>query len=154
MINNIVTREPENCSVASRRAIPGPARVLVADDYEPDRALAIRHLGPAWPSGRDVLVECVTNGREALEKLRQDRFALVVLDWNMPHLGGRGVLQAMRENGMRIPVVVVSGQRREDIANDLETMAAAFVRNAELNPVSFGSAIAASLQLPGVQWTV
>jgi CheY-like chemotaxis protein len=133
---------------------PGPARVLVADDCEPDRTLTIRHLGQAWPFGRDVVVECAANGREALEQLRQYRFALVVLDWNMPELGGRDVLRTMRADGILIPVVVVSGQCREAIAPDLEAMAAAFVHKDELNPVSFGSAIQVSLQLPGVQWNV
>ena len=127
---------------------------MVADDCEADCALTIRHLGKAWPFACDVVVECAANGARALEKLRQSRFALAVLDWNMPHLDGREVLRTIRAEGLRIPVVVVSGQRREDIAQDLQRMDAAFVHKDELNPISLSSAITASLQLAGVQWRV
>jgi CheY-like chemotaxis protein len=127
-------------------------RVLVADDCEKDRELTIMHLGQAWPFERNMVVECASNGMDALVKLRRSRFALAVLDWNMPHLGGRELLRAMRQNGMSVPVVVVSAQRREDIASDLQLLAASFVHKDELNPVRFCSAIAVSLQLQGVTW--
>ncbi|MCX6897735.1 MAG: response regulator [Verrucomicrobia bacterium] len=146
--------KPEVLARASGTALPSPARVLVADDCETDRELTIRHLGKAWPFERDMLVECAANGRMALEKLRRSRFALAVLDWNMPYLGGGDVLRTIRADGMCIPVVVVAGQRREDIVQDLESMAAAFVHKDELNPISLCNAIAASLQLPGVQWKI
>jgi CheY-like chemotaxis protein len=133
---------------------PGPARVLVADDCEPDRALTIRHLDRAWPFKHDAVVECVANGREALAKLGQYRFVLVVLDWNMPGIGGRDVLRAMRADGFLIPVIVVSGQEREAIAPELDAMSAAFVNKDELNPASFGQAIKASHLLLGAQWSV
>ena len=122
-------------------------RVLVADGDEADRRFIIWQLGKAWPCERDMMVECAADGAEALEKIRGHRYALVVLDWNLSHLDGALVLRGMREEGVRIPVVVVSDQRREAVARDLETMAAAFVRRGTMNPYSFGSAIAASIQM-------
>lgn len=153
-VHEAATSTREDLAGASRKGVPGPVRVLVADDDEMAREVTIMHLGKAWPFGGSLSVECAENGKEALEKLCRGRFALAVLDWRMPYLDGGAVLRAIRKEGMRIPVVVVSGQPHEDIAQDLETMAAAFVNKAELNPLSFCSAIAASLQLPGVQWAV
>ena len=101
-----------------------------------------------------MVVECASDGKQALEKFRRSRFALAVLDWNMPQVSGGDVLRTMRNCGVRIPVVVVSAERRENIVNDLSAMAAAYVHKDELNPISFCSAIAVSLQLQGVQWTV
>jgi CheY-like chemotaxis protein len=72
---------------------------------------------------------------------------LAVLDWNMPQLDGTDVLRAIRKNGLRVPVVVFSDQRREAIASYLETMAAAFVNKDELHPGNLRNAIAASIQL-------
>ena len=136
---------PKDFARARDEADPPHFRVLVADDDEMDRLLTIWHLGKAWPAERDMMVECAADGAEALEKIRSSRFALVVLDWNMPHRDGGDVLRAMREDGLRVPVVVVSGRRAEAIARDLETMAAAFVNKDELDPSSFRNAIAASM---------
>jgi two-component system sensor histidine kinase/response regulator len=133
-------------AVTSSEAVPGPFRVLVADDDEMDRSLTILKLSKAWPFERPIMVECARNGVEALEKIRNSRFLLAVLDWNMPPLDGGDVLRTMRENGLRTPVVIVSGRHREDIAVDLESLAATFVNKNELNPVSFRGAITASMQ--------
>ena len=122
------------------------ARVLVADDDESDRLLTIWQLGAAWPIQGDMLVECATDGAEALEKIRGYHYALVVLDWNMPRQDGATVLRTIRKRGLRIPVVVLSDQRREDLANHLESMTAAFVNKSELDAHSFRNAIAASMQ--------
>ena len=139
--------DPKDWDLASAKASLSDFRVLVADDDETDRLLTIWQLGKAWPVEQDMMVECAADGAEALEKICRTRFALVVLDWNMPHQNGAAVLRAMRENSLHVPVVVVSAQRHEAIASDLKAMAAAFVNKDELNPGSFRSAIAASIQL-------
>jgi CheY-like chemotaxis protein len=151
VINKIVARE-KDLALTRSGSIPHPVRVLVADDCEMDRELTIMHLGNACPFERDMVVECATNGIEALVKLRKSRFALAVLDWNLPHVGGRELLRTMRRNGMSLPVVVLSAQSREDIATDLESLAASFTQKNELSPIRFCSAIAVSLQLQGVMW--
>jgi CheY-like chemotaxis protein len=142
------TTEP----ATSRQADPWPVRVLVADDCETDRALAIWHLGKAWPFERGLVVERAVNGQEALERIQTSQFDLVVLDWSMPKLGGGDVLRRLRAEGRRIPVVVVSGMPREIIVHHLESMAAVFVHKDELNANSFRQAIAAAVQMPDVQW--
>lgn len=129
---------------------PAPARVLVADDDESDRLLTIWQLGDAWPVKGDLLVECATDGTQALEKIHGHRYALVVLDWNMPLQSGAEVLRAMRERDLRIPVVVLSDQRHEDIAKELESMPAAFVNKSELDSHSLRNAIAVSMLLHAV----
>lgn len=131
-----------------------PVRVLVADDSDLHRELTLIHLGEAWPFDRKPCFECAADGREALEKLCRRCYALAVLDWRMPHLTGGDVLRAIREDGMRIPVVVVSGEERGNIARDLQAMAAAFVSKAHLNPLSLRDAISESVRLPGIQWSV
>jgi two-component system chemotaxis response regulator CheY len=157
-VKTIVPLKPDAVALANIVAVPNPARVLVADDSPDDREMTIRHLGEAWPFERDMVVECADDGMEALQKLRRSRFALAVLDWNMPHLGGRELLRTIRKDGLRLPVVVVSGERHEDIAHDLRSMSAAFVPKLELNSVRFCSAIAVAMaessQLHGVEWKV
>ena len=134
-------------AVMSDDAAPSHLRVLVADDCEADRLFTIWHLGKAWPTQHEMIVECAADGLEALEKIRSNRFTLVVLDWNMPHADGESVLRTMRNDGLRIPVVVMSAQKRDTIAINLESMAAAFVSKNHLTAFTFGSAIAQSMQL-------
>lgn len=125
---------------------PSHFRVLVADDNDVDRRLTIWHLSKAWPVQQDMRVDCAADGDEALEKIRNQPYALVVLDWNMPQRDGGEVLRTMRDDGSCVPVIVVSGQRREAIPSDLQAMAATFVNKNELNPARFRQAIATSLQ--------
>jgi len=144
--------EPKDFALAPAEADPALSRILVADDGEADRFLTIWQLGKVWPNG-GMLVECAADGTEALEKIHGHRYALVVLDWNLPWQDGAEVLRAMRERDLRIPVVVLSDQRREDIANELESMAAAYVNKEELDAHNFRNAIKTSMQLqagPGV----
>jgi CheY-like chemotaxis protein len=139
--------EPKDVALAPDEAGRPHSRVLVADDGEADRFLTIWQLGKVWPVEADILVECAADGAEALEKIRNTQYALVVLDWNMPQLNGADVLRAIRETDLRVPVVVVSDQCREATAGYLKTMAAAFVNKAELDTGSLRIAIAASIQL-------
>ncbi len=123
------------------------ARVLVVDDDATDRYLTIWNLGKAWPVGGKLTAECAADGAHALELMRRHRYTLVVLDWNMPEKDGLTVLQTMRGNGWNIPVVVVSGEHRDSMAGELQTMEATYVNKNELNPTRLRNAITASIQL-------
>lgn len=127
--------------------MPLPLRVLVADDNEAERLLTIRQISKAWPVERQIIVECAADGMEALEKIQQRQFGLVILDHNMPHQDGTDVLRVIRAKGLRVPVVVVSAQNREVIAADLKALSAAFVNKQELDLVNFGSAVLESIYL-------
>ena len=45
---------------------------------------------------------------EALELMQRNRYALVLLDWRMPGVGGPGVLDAAQETNRAIPIIVLS----------------------------------------------
>ncbi len=59
------------------------ARILVVDD-EPQ----IRRVMRATLVARGYMVSTARNGEEALDKVREERFDLVLLDINMPGIGG------------------------------------------------------------------
>ena len=50
------------------------------------------------------------DGREALGLLRQGGIDLVVSDLHMPGMGGLKLLEAMREDGLETPVIIVTAQ--------------------------------------------
>jgi len=126
---------------------PAPARVLVADDGEADRFLTIWQLAKAWPVEGEMLVECAADGEAALDKLRSRRYALVVLNWNLPQLNAVEMLRTIRESNRCVAVVVVSDQCRGTITHELQSMSAAYLHKEDLDAHNFRNAIAASMQL-------
>lgn len=123
--------------------------VLVIDDDEADREITARHLGRAWPFEREMAIHYAADGREAVQKIHQTRYALVVLDWKLPVLDGGDVLRDIRKNTTRIPVVVLSGLERNQITDDLKSLSASFLNKDAMTPATFRAAIAESLQLLG-----
>jgi len=49
-----------------------------------------------------------TNGKEALELLKSDLFDAVVTDLRMPVMSGQELLESMRDQGVRSPVIMIS----------------------------------------------
>jgi CheY-like chemotaxis protein len=57
-------------------------------------------------------VETAANGLEALEKLSNSHFDIVILDLSMPGLDGVGVVETLRSRHDRVPVVLCTTQHR------------------------------------------
>jgi serine/threonine protein kinase len=90
----------------SRCGAPDGPRVLVVDDSAAARG-HIRRVLQGVGAGR--VVEAA-NGAEARDLLLQEGFDLVVTDYNMPRLDGRGLVEFIRRYGptASLPVVVVT----------------------------------------------
>ncbi len=77
--------------------------VLVVDDDEMIRGLLATVL-----KRHGVVCEFAVNGEEAIRKLSERAYAMVLLDLMMPRADGFAVIAHLRENGIRTPVVVVT----------------------------------------------
>jgi adenylate cyclase len=81
-------------------------RILVVDDNEDNRYTLMRRLK------REGYTDVVAagNGREALERLDEHEFDLVLLDIMMPEMDGYSVLENLRATGRlaNLPVIVIS----------------------------------------------
>lgn len=80
-------------------------RTLIVDD---DRSL-LEQLRQIL-TGQRYVVETATNGEEALDKLFETAFDLVVLDIMMPELDGLDVLRQIREAGIETPVLLLTAR--------------------------------------------
>jgi two-component system copper resistance phosphate regulon response regulator CusR len=78
-------------------------RVLVVDDDE-----AIRKLIAAILRRRGIAVDNVANGEEALKKLGEQTYDLMLLDLMMPRVDGYSVIERVREQKIPIEIVVVT----------------------------------------------
>ncbi|MDQ3282581.1 MAG: response regulator [Acidobacteriota bacterium] len=79
------------------------ARVLVADDDQ-----AIRQLVCTIIKREGLEVDCVADGLEAVEKLKEHEYAVILLDLMMPRLDGFGVVAYLKEHApSHKPVILV-----------------------------------------------
>lgn len=82
------------------------ARILVVDDNEDNRYTLTRRLQrEGWAD-----VATAENGREALDKIAQERFDLILLDIMMPEMNGYEVLKCLKSDPATrdIPVLMIS----------------------------------------------
>ena len=95
-------------AVPSRR----PLRVLHLEDSDLDHELAMAQLRR---SGLDITVERVEDERGFREALTR-RWDIVLSDYNVPGFSGLRALEIVREAGMQLPFILVSGEIGEDVA--------------------------------------
>ncbi|BBN82039.1 transcriptional regulator [Pseudoalteromonas sp. A25] len=79
--------------------------VLICDDSK----LARRQLARSLPNDWDIKVEFAEHGIDCLEKIKSFSPEILFLDLNMPQMDGYGVLEAIRDQGLNVLTVVVSG---------------------------------------------
>lgn len=86
-----------------------PYKILIVDDDE-----LIRDLLKTICSLYDLNTECVTNGQEAVNEFATEHFEIVLMDLDMPIMGGleatRAIRQCERErNYKHTPIIAISG---------------------------------------------
>jgi two-component system nitrogen regulation response regulator GlnG len=90
-------------------------RILVADDEE-----SIRWVLATALTGEGHTVEQADRGEAALQRLRDDRFDLALVDIKMPDLDGLALLSKATEAGLTTPIVIITAQNT--MANAIEAM--------------------------------
>ncbi len=80
------------------------ANVLVVDDEEIVCKSCSRILAQRGHNVRTVL-----SGREALRKVEEDKFDVLIADWKMPEIDGMEVLRIVKKNHPEIVVIMITG---------------------------------------------
>ena len=78
-------------------------RILVLEDDQLTGSMIQLNLEH---EGYDVTL--ITRGESALERLESDQFDLLLLDQNLPGIGGQALLQAARDQGITTPAIMVT----------------------------------------------
>jgi two-component system, cell cycle sensor histidine kinase and response regulator CckA len=89
-----------------------PLRVLFIEDSEDDATLQVRLLHQA---GYEVAYSRVQSADE-LKTALQRTWDIVISDYSMPHFSGTEALKVVRDNGIDVPFIFVSGTIGEDAA--------------------------------------
>ena len=120
------------------------ASALVVDDIEENRDLLVRRLKRLGLAD----IEQAADGRQALDRLAERSFDLVLLDIMMPEVNGYEVLDALSRDGRihDFPVVVISALNEiEGVARCLEQGAEDFIFK-PFNPTILRARVLASLE--------
>ena len=97
----------------SNTLTPAGARVLIVDDDAASRRLLRVRL-----EAMGCAVAAVVDGAEALAEIRRHEPGLMLLDLQMPKMGGIEVLRELSKQGTKFPVVVISAHGSIESAVD------------------------------------
>ncbi len=86
------TAENPETHTARREPVEQGKRILVVDDEE-----TILELLTAFLEGSGHVIETASNGRLALEKVRQADYDIIISDLKMPDMGGQKLYESIRE---------------------------------------------------------
>ena len=88
-------------------------RALIVEDYEDDALLVEEALIAA---GYNVHAHRVDTGDTLRQALRDEQWDIIFADYSLPSFSAQDTITALRETGLDIPVIVVSGTVGEDVA--------------------------------------
>jgi CheY-like chemotaxis protein len=123
---------------------PAPEHILVVDDDAVNRSLARSLL-----EKNGFRVTEAGDGAVAMERIAQsDAFALVILDLDMPRMGGREVLERLRSTAgtARLPVVVLTGTEAGEVEIELMERGADDYLRKPIDPMRFVARVKAALR--------
>jgi len=92
--------------------MPRPLQFLIAEDNLDDAQLLVRALERA---GFDFEHHLVDSEKEFLAHLRPD-LDIILSDYEMPQFGALRALELLKERGLEIPFIIISGMIGEDLA--------------------------------------
>jgi two-component system cell cycle sensor histidine kinase/response regulator CckA len=89
-----------------------PLRILMVEDSATDAKLVIKEVRP---TGRSVEFERVDTA-EAMRAALERELDVVISDWSMPRFSAPAALAILKEKGLDLPFIIVSGTIGEDTA--------------------------------------
>lgn len=100
---------------APARVDHGTKRILIVDDDRTVREILLEFF-KTFKHGHAYDLTTAPDGNEAMGALRHERFDLVLLDMGMPRMSGLDVLTHMRRDAIRVPVLMLTGNKNTHAA--------------------------------------
>jgi len=119
-----------------------PKKIIIVEDEKPmARALAIKLRSAGFE------VDNAYEGEEFFQKLKENKYDLVLLDIMLPKMSGFDILERMNREGIKIPVAVSSNlSQDEDIKKAHDLGAVDFIVKSNTSLIEFVEKIKVILQ--------
>ncbi|MBU1557693.1 response regulator transcription factor [Patescibacteria group bacterium] len=92
-------------------------KILIIDDDATFRKTLSDSLSPD-----KYIVSTAVNGKDGLEKIKNDKPDLIILDISMPEMGGIELLQNLKEESINVPILIASQLSQiEVVSESIET---------------------------------
>ena len=130
-------------AVRTRAALSGPAISSERQDEPQKKSILVvednvlsRELTNALLKSAGYAVIVAKDGAEALMMIGREPVDLVLLDVDLPFIDGHSLLQGIRENGISVPAIFISGLPGDEVeVRAFEVGAADFIRKPVKNSV-------------------
>lgn len=117
----------------------GNMKILIVDDSKAMRMIVRRTLRQAGFG--DHAVTEASNGKEALETVRQSVPDLILSDWNMPGMTGIELLDSLRAQGVSVKFGFVTTERTPEMRARASEAGASFLIVKPFTPDDFKQAL-------------
>jgi DNA-binding response OmpR family regulator len=84
-------------------------KLIIIDDDE-----KITHYLKTALSKNDFTIDIANNGRLGLEKIKNNKYDLIILDLTLPDLSGDQICKTIRSEGQTIPIIILSADNTID----------------------------------------
>jgi DNA-binding NtrC family response regulator len=118
-------------------------RILVVDDEKNIRLMLTQAL-----ASEKTIVDTAVNGEEALEKIAQTSYDLVLLDLRLPGMNGLDVLREIRESHESLPVILLTAHGTVESAVEAMRVGAVNFLQKPFAPRELREAVEAALEFP------
>ncbi len=94
----------------------GQKNILIADDEQEFCSMAANFF-----EERGYKASCVNKGEDAIKKVKEEKFDIVLLDLRMPYFsGGFGIFREIKQVDPNIPIILITGCTPAEIQKPLE----------------------------------
>jgi signal transduction histidine kinase len=120
-------------------------KILIVDDEEVDRMAVRRFLRTAEV---EMQITEATNYQEAKEQMLNNLFDCIFIDYLLPDRDGLTLVREIRQQGIKIPLIVLTGHGDEEIAVDLMKAGASdYLNKFRLSSLSLNQALQNALRI-------
>jgi two-component system sensor histidine kinase UhpB len=92
-----------------------PLRVLMVEDSEDDALMLERELKRG---GYELVTRRVQTAKDMANKLKEQEWDIVISDYMMPKFNGLDAFKVLKDSGLDLPFILISGKIGEDTAVD------------------------------------
>ncbi len=90
-------------------------KILIVDDEE----LICWSLKQSFEKAGGYAVHCAYTGDDALQKLHEDRYDIIITDLNLPDAREHEIVRKIKNVAVSTPVIVISADLSESVLDDI-----------------------------------